>query len=249
MIKKAFLTLSFYLLFSYPCYASQISGEYTINHQGRQQKVLYDFFHPNTDPKIKLPILVCVGGLASKDGTYIHSLPNECKTNQWKQFAARNNLSILSLGFLFVWDDWQKQTSYQYPRIWSGQALLDIITIIKEDFQLKDELYLYGISAGSQFSLRFGQNWPQISKGVTAHAAGGYDWPTKFIPPNFLITVGELDNEGTTRREMAKKFTQMSESLGINIKLEIIPNVGHWQTKEQDMMSQEFITDIIKNQK
>ncbi len=249
MTKKTFLTFFLFIFLSTQLFAAQISGEHTFDHKGQEQKVLYDFFHPNTDPNIALPILVCVGGLAMNDGKYVHSKPNECKTIEWKQFAAKNNLSILSLGFLFNWNDWEEKTSYQYAQAWSGKALLENIEVIKKDFKLKDELFLYGISAGSQFSLRFGQNWPKISKGVTAHAAGGYDYPIKYIPTKFLITVGELDNKGTTRKEMAQYFTQEAKRLGIDVKLKIIPNVGHWQTKEQDIMSQNFIAEIIRNQK
>ena len=110
----------------------------------------------------------------------------------------------------------------------------------------ENRILLFGISAGSQFSLRFAQQYPEVTLAVAAHAAGGYDWPTEYVKPKFLITVGEDDNDDITRKEFAKEFTRLAKALKIDVQLEILPEVGHWQTAEQNQMSREYFSQALK---
>ncbi len=47
--------------------------------------------------------------------------------NPWIDFANKNNFIILSPAFRFDQSDWEKRYSYQYPEVWSGEALLKML--------------------------------------------------------------------------------------------------------------------------
>ena len=217
-----------------------------IDYQGKPQKATYDFYIPPTENGGRIPVLVCIGGLPMDGEKYLRSDTGECLDATWKNFADKNHIAILGLGFLFMPEDWEARASYQYPGVWSGEALLKILDKVSEknpvDFK---ELYFWGVSAGAQFSIRFAQMNPSIVKAVAAHAAGGYDLPTQYIPTKFLITVGRLDNKEITRREMAKVFARACRHQKIDLTLTIISGIAHRQTEEQNRMSREFFKKIL----
>ena len=218
----------------------------TVDYQGRPQKVTYDFYLPPAENTERIPVLVCIGGLPMDGEKYIRSDTGECLDAVWKNFADRNHIAILGLGFLFIPEDWKTKTSYQYPAAWSGEGLSKILKMVSEQFSIDpNELYFWGVSAGAQFSIRFAQLHPKIVKAVAAHAAGGYDLPEEFLPTKFLITVGRFDNKEITRREMAVVFARACRFKKIDLTLRIIPGIAHRQTEEQNVMSREFFHRIL----
>ena len=221
------------------CWAEE-RGESEISiHNGDQtEKVTYVYYIPSVKAENPFPVLVCTHGL-NIDG-------KEFMGEKWTRFADENDFAILGLGFTFIPEDWHLKRSYQYPQAWSGKALLEILKILAEKFPINpNELYLFGISAGSQFSIRFAQMMPQICKAVAAHAAGGYDDPQEYLPTHFLITVGELDNaKEVPRLDFAKIFVDACKKQSIAVQLEIIPNIAHQQTEAQNEMSRQFFQKI-----
>jgi pimeloyl-ACP methyl ester carboxylesterase len=225
---------------------SEPPQQIVVNFQGQPQQVNYDYYIPPHEVGEKLPVLVCVGGLPIIKGQYVHSDPRECRDERWEGFARENHLAILGIGFLFDEKQWENSTSYQFPQAWSGEALLEILRTIAKDQPINSkELFLFGISAGAQFSVRFAQLRPDIVKGVAAHAAGGYDLPQDFLSPEFFITVGELDNKEINRLVMAREFYAACRKQGIAIELEVIPGIAHRQTEQQNEMSREFFQKIL----
>jgi len=246
LLKNIYLVVL--IIFLVPLSAKvQASGEVSITYRGKEQKVIYNFYVPPLEVDQPMPVLVCVGGLQTKDDQYIHSDPRECFDERWYQFAEENQIAILGLGFLFVPEDWKRDASYQHPAAWSGKALLKILKQLSQEFPIdQKEIYLFGISAGAQFSIRFAQMKPSLAKAVAAHAGGGYDWPKRHIPTKFLITVGELDNADITRVEMAQAFEHKAKEKGIDIQLKIILDIGHIQTEEQNEMSRQFFKEALR---
>lgn len=233
------LTLVVIIFMQTGVYGEVINSEITVDFKGQPQRVTYQVYTPPQEESILFSVLVCVGGLPSG--------PDECMNEVWKSFADENHIAILGLGFTFVKEDWPKKVSYQYANAWSGEALLEILGILFKETPINSkELYLFGISAGAQFSIRFAQMRPDISKAVVAHAAGGYDSPQKYIPTKFLITVGEFDNKEVSRLDFAKLFTKAAHDYGIDVQLEIIPSIAHRQTEGQNEMSREFFKKVIK---
>jgi len=223
-----------------------VLGSVSIDFKGRMQEVKYQLRMPANLSNDVVPVVVCLGGLPIINGEYVHSDTGECHFGQWLDFADEYNVGLLGVGFLFVEEDWPKKISYQYAQVWSGQALMEILEKLEDSFSLdKNELYMFGISAGAQFSVRFAQFQPERVKAVTAHAAGGYDPMVKSLPSKFLITVGALDNSEVSRVEFAKMFVEDCQQKSGDCALAIIPDIGHVQTEHQNHLSREFIKKVL----
>jgi len=227
------------ILFIIPAEAQY--NEWTQIYKEEEQIIHYELYAPHSDKFRRSPVLICVGGLPIIDGQYVHSSTEECSSQKWTEFANQNNVAILGLGFLFNDEQWNDKTSYQYAQVWSGRAVWKLLeSLAKENHLDINHLYTFGISAGAQFAVRFAQVYPDQVKLVAAHAAGGYDFPQQYIAPKFLITVGELDEEEITRVQWAKAFTEVAQEQEIDVRLEIIPGIGHIQTEYQNQLSREF---------
>lgn len=246
-MKRTFFAFNFLILFCAELVFAQNPTEFyiSVSNESKTEKVSYAYYIPKLEINQKIPVLVCVGGLLIQ-GEKSYTENKTCLSQSWKQFSEESKIAILGLGFDFSDQDWEKKRSFQFSKVWSGQALLEILEkLSKENLPIDpNRLYLYGISAGAQFSVRFALWKPEIAKAVAAHAAGGYDLPEKMIPTKFLITVGELDNQDVTRVEMAKEFVKAVKEKGIEIRFEIIPEVGHIQTNFQDDLSKKFFKEI-----
>ncbi|HLF19021.1 MAG TPA: hypothetical protein VI749_09080 [Candidatus Omnitrophota bacterium] len=243
---RYFLIIAVFFILSLSLQAQE-SPHVVVFHKNQEQVVYYDLYIPPSSEKEKMPVLVCTGGLPIIDGRYVHSDTKECSGKEWTDFADRNKIAILGLGFLFKEEDWKDQTSYQFPKAWSGRALNQVLNKLVKDHPIdNDQLYMFGISAGAQYSTRFGLLNPKRVKAVASHAAGGYDAPQRHVPVKFLLTVGELDNDEISRVEWAKYFMEKAGEKGIDVRLEIISGIAHRQTQGQNEMSRQFFEGVLK---
>lgn len=199
------------------------------------QPVKYVLYVPDVRPGETLPVFVATHGLAVDPSIFLKP--------EWIQFAERERFAILGLGFTFVEADWPKKRSYQFADVWSGGALDTILEEVAQEHPVNiQELYLYGVSAGAQFSSRYAFLHPDTVKAATLHSAGWYDYPQDYIPTRFLLTVGALDNTEISRVDFARRFYERAKRRGIDVSLHIVPDVPHYQTPEQDEMSRVFLS-------
>lgn len=242
------LTFSFFVLLIPPTLHAQIAGESVIQHGNKEEKVTYELYLPQKITKKKIPVLVCVGGLPTDGDKYLRSSTRDCIDDTWKKFADENQIAILGLGFLLIYDDWKIRQSYQFPRAWSGRALLEILEKLSYNAPIdRKQLFMFGISAGAQFGARFALLHPDIVRGATLHAGGGYDAPQSYVATHFLLTVGKKDQDGTVDRvEWAEYFHDVLREKGIDARLKIISDLTHHQTEEQNQMSRDFIKRYLK---
>ncbi|MCA9401133.1 MAG: hypothetical protein KC713_05865 [Candidatus Omnitrophica bacterium] len=246
MNKKWIITLGM-LIFMPVAARAHDTGKVSVDYKGKIKEVTYELFLPEgVSRKSRLPIVVCSGGVPTEEGAYVRSSTKECFGSPWREFAKKNKFAILGLGFLFDEEDWPSKESYQFPHAWSGQAVDQILKLLSRHFPVDtDHLYLYGVSGGSQFSVRYALLRPLKVKAVAAHAAGSYDPPWGYIPGHFLITVGELDNDPILRKDMAVEFAQAMDVYGIDHQLEIVEGIAHQQTESQDEMSRDYFVRIL----
>lgn len=227
-----------------------VRGDWSVAYKGKRHTLYYQLSLPEEKKFGRTPVLVCVGGLNAAGGQYNYSGTNECQVGPWVDWAQSQGLAVLGLGFLFDPEDWENKESYQYAQAWSGDALIELLDHLDNKYAIDERrLMMFGISAGAQFSTRFGQYFPERVKAVASHAAGGYDPIQNYNAVKYLITVGEKDNNETKRVDFAKHFAAQAEKKGIDVSLHIIPGVGHRQTKEQDQLSREFFETILKERK
>jgi predicted peptidase len=156
---------------------------------------------------IEYPILVCIPGLSGRGEQFV--------TPIFKEFAEKEGFVIVAPSFVWDQENWSTQRSYQYPDVWSGNALIAITKKLINTKKLhSSKLYLYGVSAGAQFALRFALWRPDLCAASVAHASGGTVIPERRINVRFFVSVGKEDRE---RIDKAESFYVQSRKLGINV--------------------------------
>lgn len=201
-----------------------ISSIHTDNYAN--QRLEYYYYIPRAiveNPQAAYPLLVMTPSLSGRGEILV--------TQEFKDFAQEEVFIIVSPSFVFDERNWESRQSYQYPSAWSGDALLEIIDQFEKEQDIKtdNKLYIYGFSAGAQFSLRFCLWEPNRCAACAAHASGGSIVPTKKVDAKFFITVGTKDTE---RIDKAEAFYQNAKKLGIDITYKTY-DTGHAITSDQ----------------
>jgi predicted esterase len=179
--------------------------------------------------KDRLEVLVLVPGLNGRGDQFASSA--------WRQFAEENRLLLVSPSF--QWDEkyFSQGASYQYPAAWSGDALLAIVRNIEAKQGIHTAgMYLFGFSAGAQYSLRFCIWRPDLCNACAAHASGGAVLPQQWSGTKFFVTVGTDDTE---RISLARNFVQAAQQLGIDVEFREY-KTGHALTEDQIQDSMNF---------
>ncbi|MGQ9617674.1 MAG: alpha/beta hydrolase [Candidatus Aminicenantia bacterium] len=191
--------------------ADKIEGSSSIETDNYANRILqYYYFIPLKvlENKEKAhPLLACIPFLSGRGEEFV--LP------VFKEFAEKERFVIVSPSFVFDEKNWESRSSYQFPSLWSGEAFLRIVEKIKKDFSLKiSKFYMFGFSAGAQFSLRFALWKPELCSAVSAHAGGGTVVPKKFVDVSFFVSVGRQDIK---RIEIVESFYKKAKALGIDV--------------------------------
>lgn len=179
------------------------------------------------------PLLIAVPGLSGRGENFV--------SQDMKDFADENSFAIISPSFQFDEQNWDSQRSYQYPWVWSGNALVDIVEQVESDNGITfSDWSLFGFSAGAQFSLRFCMWQPDLCAACAAHGSGATVIPEDYVDVEFFITVGSQD---TSRIPKAQAFYNAAKGLGIDVTYKEY-GVGHQMSYGQIDDSLEFFSEI-----
>lgn len=74
------------------------------------------------------PVLVCIPGLGG--------VGTEYRNSPFQDFAEKEGFILISPSFRFDEGNWERDASYQYPAVWSGQALIKIVQKIETKYNL-----------------------------------------------------------------------------------------------------------------
>jgi poly(3-hydroxybutyrate) depolymerase len=189
----------------------------------------------NASSGYPIDVLVLVPGLNGRGDQFV--------SPEWRQFADENDLLVISPSFQWDEKNFAAGTSYQYPAYWSGEALLRMLQQVEEKRGIKTaSLYLFGFSAGAQFSLRFCLWRSDLCNACAAHASGGVVLPQQWIGAKFFITVGTQD---TDRIQLARDFRFAAEHLGIDVQYREY-DTGHSLTEDQIRDSMAFFQASLR---
>ncbi len=206
----------------------------TENYANRRLE--YYYYIPATvikDEQTPHPILVMIPSLSGRGEQFA--------SQAFKEFARQENLIIVAPSFIYDETNWANRQSYQYPAVWSGQALLAIVSQMSEKYQIStSKMYLFGYSAGAQFALRFCLWRPELCAACAAHAGGGTVIPEKKINAKFFVTVGSQDS---IRVDKAATFYAYAQELGIDVVYKEY-NIGHTLTQAQIKDSLNFFRSV-----
>lgn len=211
-MRRAFLLLVLLvsLIFSFSFSQEKLEGISSIETDNYANKILEFYYYiPSKVLKEKdkaHPLLACIPYLSGRGEEFVLPI--------FKNFAEEEDFLIISPSFVFDERNWESKTSYQYPSAWSGEAFLRIVEKVKKEFGLNiSKFYLFGFSAGAQFSLRFALWKPELCSAVSAHAGGGTVIPDRFIDVKFFVSVGRDDKE---RIPIVEIFYKKAKKLGID---------------------------------
>jgi poly(3-hydroxybutyrate) depolymerase len=206
----------------------------TENYANRRLE--YYYYIPATvvkDKQTPHPILAMIPGLSGRGEQFA--------SQEFKEFARQENLLIVAPSFVYDETNWANRQSYQYPAVWSGQALLAITNQIAAKHRVSiSKMYLFGYSAGAQFALRFCLWRPELCVACAAHASGGTVIPEEKVNAKFFVTVGSQDS---TRVDKAATFYASAQELGIYVVYKEY-NTDHTLTQAQIKDSLNFFRSV-----
>ena len=226
---KSWIALLFGLvLCAFPVHAERA------NHSITYQKKNLDFAYYVPDKlksKSNLTAIVLVPGLSGRGDSMIDQA--------WMEFADKTQRIIIAPSFVFEGEDaFQKGKSYQYPKVWSGPALNQILKEFSSVGYSIKSLYMMGFSAGAQFVGRYALLYPQKVKKCAIIASGGNDKITKSVPVKFFYGIGA--NDADNRQQFAKDFETQAKSKHISLTKKIYPGVGHSLTADMQNDVRQF---------
>lgn len=221
------------------CSSSGTEGSGSVQTQNYANRQLnYYYYIPDAvknSIEIRRQFLICMGGLNGKGEKFVPSI--------MKKLADEHELIIVAPSFVYDEDNWSFKRSYQYPSVWSGSALLQIL----KDFNTREgishtKLLMYGASAGAQFSLRFSLWRPDLVLACAEYGTGGTVEPLVSNSTKYLIGIGKKD---TTRHDKARLFTSKARLLGISVEMKEY-NSGHELPGAFIRDSHEFFRNLLR---
>ena len=197
----------------------------TSNYANPQLKYYY-FIPSSLEHNTKnayYPVIVMVPGLSG--------IGQDLAKPFVKNFAEKNGFIIIAPTFIGDLNNWESKTSYQYPDAWSGNALLKILETFSDNKKITiSKLYMFGFSAGAQFSLRFTLSHPNIVQACASNGNGGLIIPSSRNNVKYFITVGNADEQ--VRKDNAANFMYAAKILGLSAAYKEYPE-GHALSDEQ----------------
>lgn len=194
----------------------------------------YFYYVPSTateSQKNSFPLLAMIPGLSGRGESFV--------SQKFKLFADTEGFVIISPSFVWDEENWNSNESYQYPSVWSGDALLKIIDHFEAEHNISvSSLSLLGHSAGAQFALRFCVWKPELCTACAAHGSGGSVFLREYIDVAFFVTVGKKDQD--FRISNYNSFCSSAKSFGIDVECRQY-DAGHGRTTEQMQDSLDFI--------
>ncbi len=200
----------------------------TPNFTNSSVKFMYYIPQTLVNSKKPYPVIVFVPGLDGDGETSVNG--------EFYDLADSYGFAILTPTFKFNMDDFNQERSYQYPKAWAADALVDMLNKAKSRGLNYSKLYLVGFSAGAQFSSRFSLLKPELVDACAIMASGARVIPKQRNDVKYFVGIGTSDTE--YRRENALLFTNNANKLGMSVEYHEYA-IGH------DMNEQE-INDVVE---
>ncbi len=208
----------------------------TDNYENRE--LFYYYYIPKkVVSDKKTDILVYVSGLSG--GWWDFSM------EEIKRLVDEEGMIVVSPSFSYDEANWENRQSYQYPEVWSGQALLNILEKMTNTNKIQiGKLYFIGYAAGAQFVMRFSLWTPEMCVACVGHASGGQIVPKARNQVKYFVGIGKQDS--SDRISNMKIFRNVAESLGIVVVYKEY-EIGHSLTHIQILDSIKFIKEALQN--
>ena len=201
-----------------------VEGTLSIKTDNYANKTLNFYYYiPKSHPKSKkMPVLILIPGLSGSGENMV--------TPEIKDLAEQEGFTIIAPTFLFDKTNWDSETSYQYPKAWSGQALINII----DEFKFKKginsgKLYIFGFSAGAQMTGRFACLYPELVSAAAVCGSGGPIGPFRPMDVKFFVGLGNKEDE--VRKMVAEDLLNAAKRNKVSVEYKEYEG-GHGATPE-----------------
>ena len=214
-----------------------VEGTLSIETDNYANKTLEFYYYiPKSHPKSKkMPLLILM------HGTNVRS--DILATPEMKDLAEQEGFTIIAPSFRFDEENFASQTCYYFPKVWSGQALLNIIDELKFKKGINPgKLYMYGFSAGAQFSGRFACLHPELVSAAAVCGSGGTIGPFRPMDVKFFLGLGNKEQEH--RKLVVEQFLDSAKRNNVSVEYKEYEG-GHGATPEL----QKYVIDFLKKVK
>lgn len=179
------------------------------------------------------PLMIIVGGYNSRGQDNI--------SKPFRNFADKEGFVLLSPSFISNDLELFFERSYHYPAVWSGKALIHMINKIQDNGFKFSKIYLFGMSAGAQYCLRFTLWHPDLCVASATHANGMLILPEKSNSIKYFVAVGTKDED--YRRKNVLEFYKKAKKLKMSVIYKEYP-INHSLSEEQIKDSLNFFKQV-----
>lgn len=191
---------------------AQLKQKYIVDYidaaENCNSKVKFVYYIPPSlmNTKKDFPVIVLLPGF-NGNGEYM-------LFDKIYETADKKGFGIIAPSFKTNLREFKAQKDYTYPEIWSGNALIKMLDKAREKGLRYSKLYMFGFSAGAQYSTRFSFMYPEKVVACASIANGERFYPTHNNNVNYYIAIGKYDKE--RNRVNAKVFAEICKKLNIN---------------------------------
>jgi dienelactone hydrolase len=173
----------------------------------------------------------------------------------WPVFVGIHGSSGSGLHCWYWWQSFAEKEGYILicPTLTEGGAgwhqsegemkVSKVVSQVRSEYNLEEDLFLAGFSAGAQLVQGYAFRNPETVKGV-AVLSPGYAFSSimnaRDIP--FLVVTG--DQETPRRLEASKRLVSLLEQNGFEIDYHLLPGVGHTLTDEARKLTIDFFRKV-----
>ena len=151
-----------------------------------QVKFIYFIPQQLRNSKKDFPVIVLVPGFNGDAETILFP--------QIIEFAQKSGFGILVPSFKSNIEDFEQKKDYTYPEVWAGRALIRMLEKAKKNGLNYSNLYMFGFSAGAQFSVRFSYMYPEKVLACATIANGERFYPLyNNQSVKYFIAIGKRD--------------------------------------------------------
>lgn len=177
--------------------------------------------------------------------------------SSWVNFADQQGVVLVAPQFYQTAGHLADSTaaSYEFPDLWSGRVILQIMEELKHRHEMDDQSWLlHGYGIGAQFLSRLARWAPERVQALSVHGAKGLAWED-YVPglqsisalavKPVCVSAGEMDDfsiSHNSRKGAIIRFVSALKERGGNPEFHLLRGTAHQPTRELEQEAQQFFS-------
>jgi len=156
--------------------------------------------------------------------------------SSWQPYAEKEGFILLCPSLADSSGGWYQNTA--------ESVLENLITMVRNSYNVKTKVYLAGFSAGAQFVQGYAFNHPGSVGGAAVLSSGNFYYPnTAAVNVPFLVVVGRLDNSAMV--DGANSFVSLLETAGNPVEFHLLRLTGHTMTRKHKELTIDMFSRTV----